>query len=69
MECLTSVLDGWWDEGFDADVGWSLGGSEDEDPAYQDKVESEVSITVSKIMSSCSINRDASGIPWNGSKR
>lgn len=35
-----SVLDGWWDEGFDPEVGWKIGnGEEYNDPDYQDEVE------------------------------
>jgi len=35
-----SILDGWWDEGYHPDRGWSLGGREEmADPAYQDAVE------------------------------
>ncbi len=36
-----SVLDGWWDEGFDPELGWKIGnGEEYSDPDYQDEVES-----------------------------
>jgi glycogen phosphorylase len=36
-----SILDGWWCEGFSADVGWAIGRGEDyQDYAYQDTVES-----------------------------
>jgi starch phosphorylase len=36
-----SVLDGWWDEGFDPEVGWKIGnGEEYTDPDYHDEVES-----------------------------
>jgi starch phosphorylase len=35
-----SILDGWWDEGFDAEVGWKIGnGEEYADHDYQDEVE------------------------------
>ncbi len=35
-----SVLDGWWDEGYDPNVGWAIGeGEEYVDTAYQDQVE------------------------------
>ena len=35
-----SVLDGWWDEGFDPEVGWKIGnGEEYQDHDYQDEVE------------------------------
>ena len=37
-----SVLDGWWCEGYDRSRGWAIGdGSEYQDPAYQDAVESQ----------------------------
>ncbi|HKI77156.1 MAG TPA: alpha-glucan family phosphorylase [Ignavibacteriaceae bacterium] len=36
-----SILDGWWDEGFDPEIGWKIGnGEEYEDHEYQDEVES-----------------------------
>ena len=36
-----SVLDGWWAEGYNANVGWAIGsGEEYGDEAYQDEVES-----------------------------
>jgi len=36
-----SVLDGWWDEGFDPELGWKIGnGEEYTDIDYQDEVES-----------------------------
>jgi starch phosphorylase len=35
-----SILDGWWDEGYHPDRGWSLGGREEmADQVYQDAVE------------------------------
>ena len=35
-----SVLDGWWVEGFDPEVGWKIGnGEEYSDPDYQDEIE------------------------------
>ena len=38
-----SVLDGWWDEGFDPELGWKIGnGEEYSDPDYQDEVESRI---------------------------
>jgi starch phosphorylase len=36
-----SILDGWWDEAYDTEVGWAIGrGEEYPDPAGQDEVES-----------------------------
>jgi starch phosphorylase len=35
-----SILDGWWDEGFNNEVGWAIGHGEIyDDPEYQDDVE------------------------------
>lgn len=37
-----SVLDGWWDEGYQPGLGWAIGaGEEYENPGYQDEVESK----------------------------
>lgn len=36
-----SILDGWWDEAYEAEVGWAIGHGEDyDDPEIQDKIES-----------------------------
>jgi len=36
-----SVLDGWWDEGYDREIGWAIGsGEEYEDHGLQDELES-----------------------------
>lgn len=38
-----SVLDGWWDEGYDPELGWKIGnGEEYEDLDYQDEIESRL---------------------------
>jgi len=38
-----SVLDGWWDEGYECEVGWTIGAGEVYDsPEEQDNIESEV---------------------------
>ncbi len=38
-----SVLDGWWDEGFDPEVGWKIGNAEEySDSDYQDEIESRL---------------------------
>jgi starch phosphorylase len=35
-----SILDGWWDEGFDPEVGWKIGNGEEYiDPDFQDELE------------------------------
>lgn len=37
-----SILDGWWDEGYNRDTGWAIGnGEEYDDPEYGDSVESQ----------------------------
>jgi starch phosphorylase len=37
-----SILDGWWDEAYEKDLGWAIGrGEEYDDYDYQDQVESE----------------------------
>ena len=37
-----SILDGWWVEGYEADVGWAIGrGEQYNDPEYQDHVEGQ----------------------------
>ncbi|HYM06186.1 MAG TPA: alpha-glucan family phosphorylase [Terriglobales bacterium] len=37
-----SILDGWWDEGYDREAGWAIGsGEEYSNSDYQDQVESE----------------------------
>src|SRR6202042_425736 len=36
-----SILDGWWDEAYEADIGWAIGkGEVYNDTEYQDEVES-----------------------------
>ena len=38
-----SVLDGWWDEGYDREIGWAIGSREEyTDPGYQDNLESRI---------------------------
>jgi starch phosphorylase len=39
--CLNmSILDGWWDEGYEPGLGWAIGAGEQyDDPALQDRVE------------------------------
>ncbi len=37
-----SILDGWWEEGYDPSIGWSIGkGEMMENPAYQDERDAE----------------------------
>ncbi len=65
-----SVLDGWWDEGFDGDNGWAIGGREtNPDEAAQDWSDSQdlYRIFEQEIVPAY-YERDASGLPtaWLG---
>lgn len=60
-----SILDGWWDEAYDREVGWAIGnGEEYNNPGYQDQVESEA---LYHILESDVVplfyERDEAGIP------
>jgi starch phosphorylase len=60
-----SVLDGWWDEGFDPDIGWAIGkGEEYEDHNYQDEIESRsLYDTLEKDMVPTFYKRGPDGLP------
>jgi starch phosphorylase len=60
-----SVPDGWWDEAYDPDVGWTIGnGEEYSNPEYQDQVESEAVYNVlENDVVPLFYERDAAGIP------
>ena len=60
-----SVLDGWWDEGYDPNVGWAIGnGEEYADAEYQDRVESEALFTLlENDVVPLFYQRNGSGIP------
>ena len=65
-----SVLDGWWDEGFDGDNGWAIGGREmNPDEAAQDWSDSQdlYRILEQEIIPAY-YRRDANGVPteWLG---
>jgi starch phosphorylase len=65
-----SVLDGWWDEGFDGDNGWAIGGREtNPDEAAQDWSDAQdlYRIFEQEIVPAY-YERDASGLPtaWLG---
>jgi len=65
-----SVLDGWWDEGFNGENGWAIGERIPiEDPHYRDEVESDsiYSILEDEIVPMF-FDRDEKGIPlkWMG---
>ncbi len=60
-----SILDGWWAEAFDPEVGWAIGAGEDyDDEAYQDQVEAEAlyHLLEQEIVPTF-YERDASGLP------
>ena len=60
-----SILDGWWDEGFNAKNGWAIGaGEEYPDSGYQDYVESmEIYNTLEKDIIPVFYAKDKSGMP------
>jgi starch phosphorylase len=60
-----SILDGWWDEAYDREVGWAIGNGEEYDnPEYQDQVESEALYhLLENDVAPLFYDRDAAGIP------
>ena len=60
-----SILDGWWDEAYDREVGWAIGNGEEYDNAdYQDQVESEALYHIlENDVVPLFYDRDAAGIP------
>jgi len=60
-----STRDGWWDECYHIDIGWSIGrGEEYDDPAYQDEVESRALYEVlEKEVVPLFYRREADGLP------
>jgi starch phosphorylase len=60
-----SILDGWWDEAYDREVGWAIGhGEEYSNPDYQDQVESEALYHIlENDVVPLFYDRDAAGIP------
>jgi starch phosphorylase len=60
-----SILDGWWDEAYDREVGWAIGnGEEYSNPEYQDQVESEALYHIlENDVVPLFYDRDAAGIP------
>ena len=60
-----SVLDGWWDEAYDREVGWAIGhGEVYADADYQDRVESEALYNLlEKEVVPLFYDRDASDVP------
>ena len=60
-----SVLDGWWDEGYDPEIGWAIGGREDDqDHEYQDELESRALYDIlEKDIAPLFYGRGADGLP------
>jgi glycogen phosphorylase len=60
-----SVLDGWWDEGYDREIGWAIGnGEEYEDHAFQDELESRALYDIlEKDITPIFYERGPDGIP------
>ena len=60
-----SILDGWWDEGYEREVGWAIGqGEEYPDEEYQDQIESEALYnTLEHEVAPLFYDRDEHGLP------
>ena len=60
-----SILDGWWDEGWQKDIGWAIGNRETySNYDYQDQIESEaVYNLLEKHIVPMFYERDAAGLP------
>ncbi|MFH1568736.1 MAG: alpha-glucan family phosphorylase, partial [Gemmatimonadota bacterium] len=60
-----STMDGWWDEAYQAEVGWSLGqGEEYGDDGYQDEVESQALYEIlEKEVVPLFYRRESDGLP------
>jgi starch phosphorylase len=60
-----SVLDGWWDEGYDPDIGWTIGSGESyDDHDFQDELESRTLYeTLEKDIVPLFYDRGRDGLP------
>jgi starch phosphorylase len=60
-----SVLDGWWDEGYDRQIGWAIGNREEyKDHAFQDDLESRALYDIlEKEVIPLFYNRGSDGLP------
>jgi starch phosphorylase len=60
-----SILDGWWDEAYEPELGWAIGRGESyDDPHYQDQVEAEALYNLlERDVVPTFFDRDASGLP------
>jgi starch phosphorylase len=66
-----SILDGWWDEGYDGENGWAIGAAEEyTDLAYQDDVESRaIYDLLEQEIVPLFYNRSSDGLPRGWLKR
>jgi starch phosphorylase len=68
-----SILDGWWDEGFGPEVGFSIGRGENYDEVSRDEMDDVESRSLYQVLESQVIpefyDRDASGLPRRWIKR
>jgi starch phosphorylase len=60
-----SILDGWWDEGYDRELGWAVGSGETyDDPEFQDDLESRTLYDIlEKDVVPLFYERGADGLP------
>jgi starch phosphorylase len=60
-----SILDGWWCEGFEPDVGWAIGtGEEHDDPEHRDQVDARTLFrTLENDIVPLFYNRDVNDLP------
>ncbi|MFO7783016.1 MAG: alpha-glucan family phosphorylase [Thermodesulfobacteriota bacterium] len=60
-----SILDGWWDEGYDRELGWAIGSGETyDDPEFQDDLESRTLYDIlEKDVAPLFYDRGADGLP------
>ncbi|HET6380090.1 MAG TPA: alpha-glucan family phosphorylase [candidate division Zixibacteria bacterium] len=69
-----SILDGWWDEGFNGENGWAIGSRthETDDPEQQDAADADALYRLLETeIVPCYFDRDADGLPrrWIGVMR
>ena len=60
-----SIMDGWWDEAYEPDLGWAIGHRENyENPDAQDDIEGDLLYhLIEKDVAACFYERDVHGIP------
>jgi starch phosphorylase len=58
-----STLDGWWDEAYEPDVGWRIGGTDDDNPARDPLDAQELYHLLENEIAPLFYDRDEHGIP------